>query len=297
MTQLAKVGTVAVIGAPNAGKSSLINALLGQDFLAVSPVPQTTLQQTPMIYSDARGQIVMVDTPGILEFRGTYYRAALAATVRTALEADAVVCLQDRDPVLPALQKLLDLLAEKQTPVVRVWAKADLSSAPRPDFLPMSVRSGAGLSQILDRLFAVLPEGPELYPSDDLSPRIVREFAVDWIREALLHELQDEVPHACAVEILEFKEDTDGARIRADIIVERPGQKQIVVGTGGSKIRTIGMRARHAMSERLGGPVHLNLFVKIRPGWRTNPQYVRMHAADMTDTEIKRYCAMVGVAA
>ncbi len=285
-----KAGFVAVAGRPNVGKSTLINALLGQKVAAVSPKPQTTRKrQLGILTLPDRGQIIFVDTPGIHKPQHELGRALNREAQEALDDADVVLFLVDgsqlphtedrlvaenirrlasNKPVLLAMNKV-DLVSEEDRPAREALYR---QLYPEAVFLAISALTGENLHTLIDLLLDRLPESPPYYDEEQITDLYEREIAADLIREAALHFLHDEVPHAIAVRIDEYKErGEDGAYIAATLFVERDSQKAIVIGKGGSMIKKIGTMARQAIEAMSGRKVYLDLRVKVHKNWRNDP--------------------------
>lgn len=283
-------GYVALVGRPNVGKSSLLNALVGEKLSIVTSRAQTTRDRVMGIYTDPRGQIVFVDTPGLLTPKYLLQRGMLSAALSAVMESDLVLLLLDGlrpDETLPDEETLVLLHRRRVALVVAInkvdlasstavaslerWCRAEFSLEP---FL-VSAHTGAGVEDLRTALLEALPPSPYLYPPDDLAVQPVRFFVAELIRETIFEELQEEVPYSTAVAIEEFRESADPIVIRAVIYVERESQKAIVIGRGGSVIKTIGQRARQKVEEFVGSHVFLDLWVKALPRWRKRRSALR----------------------
>jgi len=287
-------GFVAVIGRPNVGKSTLLNGLLGQPVLAVSAKPQTTHFRQLGILTTDLAQIVFVDTPGIhqpMDRLGEYMDdlatgvladADLGLVLFDASEppddddrrvADRIERVQDKPPVLVALNKVdllnPEALADRRPAFEALVPDADL-------VLPLSAIDPNSRQNLLVEILARLPAGPKFYPDETITDRYERDLAADLIRAAALESLRDEVPHSIAVRIDEFKERQKGQDyIAATLFVERPSQKGIVIGKGGSMIRQIGTRARQSIEKMSGREIYLDLRVKVMANWRSDEDALR----------------------
>jgi GTP-binding protein Era len=277
-----RAGYVALVGRPNVGKSTLLNALVGEKLSIVTPRAQTTRERVTGILTKETLQIVFVDTPGLLEPRYLLQEWMLAQAMRALEDADVVLLLLDatRPEELPAGEPLARLRAAAQLLVA--INKTDAASRARveslerwtSDTLPgalayrISASSGTGLDTLLEAIEERLPESPFLFPDDDIAIQSVRFFVGELVRETLFEKLEEEVPYSTAVQVEEFREADQPLYIRATIYVERDSQKGIVVGSGGVGIRDIGAAARRKIESFLGMPVYLDLWVKAKPGWR-----------------------------
>jgi len=281
-----RAGFVTVAGRPNAGKSTLLNRLVGQRLAITSPKPQSTRERVVGILSDPSSQIVLLDTPGLFEPANALQRSMRAAAVRALEDADVIIHLLD------ALEGRVETLAAAaglpaarvpRAPVVLVLNKADALGAEReaalasehPDALVISARTGEGVDALLAQVRALLPEGPFLYDADDVSSQHLRFFASEMIRETALEQLDDEVPHSVACEIEEFRETRSPVYIRAVLHVERESQKRILIGHGGSRVRALGVAARRKIEALVAQPVYLDLHVKVLANWRRNEAALR----------------------
>jgi GTP-binding protein Era len=277
---MTKAGIVTVAGKPNAGKSTLLNRFVGQHLAITSPKPQSTRDRIVGLRTADGVQMVILDTPGLLEPRHHLHRAMRGAALSALREADVIVYLIDasHDAVLP-LASVAGLDAPPAAPVLLALNKGDLLppaarrdlEAAHPSAIVISARTGDGIPTLLDAIAARLPESPFLYPEDDLSTQHLRFFAGEAVREAALEQLDEEVPHALACEIEEFRETSTPVYIRAVLHVERDSQKRILIGSGGQRIKTIGQSARARIEALVGGAVYLDLWVKVLPNWRRNP--------------------------
>lgn len=281
-------GIVTFAGKPNAGKSSLLNRLVGEPLAITSPKAQSTRHRVVGIRTDPDSQAVLLDTPGLLDPQDELH-GAMAATSRGAIaDADVIVHVVDaargvpeplhviaglpappRAPILVALNKIDQLGPEARERLLRDAAGAGLTA------LPVSALTGEGIDGLVTAVTGRLPESPYLYPEDELSTQPVRFFCAEYVREAALDQLGDEVPHALACVVEEFREGRSPVYIRATIYVERDSQKRIVIGEGGQRIRSLGRAARERIERLVGGPVFLDLWVKVLPNWRRNPGAVR----------------------
>jgi len=280
-----RAGVVALLGRPNAGKSSLLNRLLGSKLAIVSAKPQTTRSGILGIVTLPSAQLLLLDTPG--------FHAGETRPLNVALNdiVDRVVSRCDAAALVVDLTRgwdedygaLLARLAERGKPLLLVGTKADLASAADSDWpadapvpIEVSARTGAGIEELLTRLVTLLPASPPLYPADELSDRPMRFLAAELIREAAFEALEQELPYAVAVEVHEYDEKrADLVRIRADLLVERASQKQIVIGRGGRMIKRIGSRARREIEQLVGAKVHLELWVKVEPRWSQKPNRLK----------------------
>jgi GTP-binding protein Era len=275
-----RAGFAAVIGAPNAGKSTLVNALVGQKVAIVSPKAQTTRARLMGIAIADSAQILLVDTPGIFEPRRRLDRAMVAAAWTGAHDADLVMLVIDasarvRDEVLEGLEKRehpLFLVLNKIDLVKKhelLALSADLTARLNPDRVFMiSATEGDGVPDLKRALAEAMPEGPWLYPEDEVSDATDRMIAAELTREQVVNQLHQELPYATAVETEKWEERPDGsAVINQQIIVERDSQKAIVIGKGGRRLKAIGAAARAEIAHHLGRPVHLFLHVKVEPKW------------------------------
>jgi len=279
-TSPTRAGFAAVIGAPNAGKSTLVNALVGQKVAIVSPKAQTTRARLMGIAIEGPAQILLVDTPGIFQPKRRLDRAMVAAAWTGAQDADLVMLVIDASQKVK--DDLLEGLSERQHSLFLVLNKIDLvrkekllalaaELTPRlnPDRVFMiSASQGDGVAEVKQSLAAAMPEGPWLYPEDEVSDATDRMIAAELTREQIVNRLHQELPYATAVETETWEDRADGStEIRQQILVERDSQKAIVIGKGGRRLKEIGAAARAEIGEHLGRPVHLFLHVKVNPRW------------------------------
>lgn len=279
---------VAILGAPNVGKSSLLNRLVGAKVSIVSPKAQTTRRRIIGITVHGSAQLCFIDTPGIFAAAGTLEKAMVEAAWRAAADADlAVVVIDARRGLDGRSRAVVEGLRQVDKPALLVINKIDLVKPPallpltaevnalHPflETLYVSAETGEGCEELLDTLAGRAPEGPWLYPEDQLSDLSNRAMAAETTREKLFLQLRQELPYAATVETEQWVESPDGSEVRIDqtIYVERPGQKAIVIGKGGSRLKAIGEAARRDLEAQLGQRVHLFLFVKVREDWREDP--------------------------
>jgi len=294
-----RCGFVAIVGAPNAGKSTLLNRLAGAKLSIVSPKAQTTRSRVLAIVMHGESQILLVDTPGIFRPRRRLDRAMVAAAWIGARDADLALLLVDaKTGTTDEVRSIVEKLAQAKRRCWLVLNKVDLVSPPR--LLPLtaaltalapfeetfmvSAATGGGSDRLIDGMAAAVPEGPYLYPPDDLTDLPERLLAAEIVREQIFLQTHEEVPYAATVETETWQERPDGGvRIDATIYVARPGQKAILIGNQGSRIRDIGARARQELTALLERPVHLFLNVKERPGW--DEEGARLRAIGLEEKE------------
>ena len=289
MTEAAtRCGFVALIGAPNAGKSTLLNTLVGTKVAIVSPKVQTTRSRVLGIATEGATQIVFVDTPGIFKPRRRLDRAMVAAAWAGAAEGDLVLLLVDSSlkGVREESRAIVEKLAQTQRKAILILNKIDAvrhevlltlaadlnASGVFTDTFMISALTGSGVADLRRHLAGHLPEGPWLFPEDQVSDMPMRLLAAEITREKLFLRLQQELPYAVAVETEDWEEQKDGSvRISQIIYVQRNGQKAIVLGHGGQMIKAIGTAARLELEEITEQRVHLSLFVKVRENWLDDP--------------------------
>jgi GTPase len=300
-------GFVCILGRPNAGKSTLLNALVGEKLAIVSPKPQTTRNRilgvlhVPKQKGRSAGQIILLDTPG-LHRPDTSLGKKMMAEVREAMEGcNLILLIEDAaDTRNPGIRFALDMVKKSKTPAFLLLNKIDLLRGDRGkgesrnkhkdkllplidayrrqhsfrEIIPISARKREGLDVLLQKVIDVLPEGPRYFPEDQITDQPVRFMASEIIREQILIETKEEVPYATTVIIEEFEEKPGLTRIAAAILCEREGQKAILVGKGGQMLKKIGTAARLQIEKMVGTKVYLELFVKVQSGWRESKQFV-----------------------
>jgi GTPase len=281
-TDSQRSGYVAIVGRPNAGKSTLLNALIGQKISITSRRPQTTRQNIAGILTQGDAQLVFLDTPGFQ----TQYRSGLTKAMdrgfKNALaEADVVLWLLDvtsraqaddelfarlegHSSVVIALNKIDKITNKNQ--VLEYMAPLDAAYHPKA-IVPISAQNKLQLDTLIEALTPLLPQRAFLYPEEDVTTASVRALAAEMVREKLFRLLGQELPYSTAVEIETFEEKTGLTRIRAVILVDKPGQKAIVIGKGGEKLKEIGTAARKDIEKLVGGKVYLELWVKVKQAW------------------------------
>ena len=283
-------GYVSILGRPNAGKSTLLNALTGMKLAIVSDKPQTTRTMLQGVLTEAGAQIIFVDTPGIHKSDNTINRRMMR-TVRSALDRlDVLLFVADASrPFGDEDEQALDLVRKCEAPVILAMNKIDqlkerhhvleLLSAYKDKFefaayVPISAAKGEGLDILKKEIVARLPEGPALFPEDHITDLPQRFLGAEMIREQILLMMRQEVPHAAAVVVEKWEEKKKIIRVAATIYVERDGQKGILIGKGGESLKKIGTFARLSMEDFFGKQFFLELFVKVKPDWRESPEFL-----------------------
>ncbi|HWJ69098.1 MAG TPA: GTPase Era [Sphingobium sp.] len=278
-----RCGVIAVVGAPNAGKSTLVNALVGQKVAITSPKAQTTRTRVMGIAIEGAAQLVLVDTPGVFEPGRRLDRAMVQAAWGGAQDADLIALIVDgRGGLGPKLDPILDGLAQRREKKWLIINKVDIAKKEkllvmteklheRIDFAEtwfVSAQTGDGLPQLKTAMAAAAPEGPWHFPEDQVSDATDRLLAAEITREQLYHQLHEELPYQSAVETEQYKERQDGSvEIHQQILVARPSQRGIILGKGGQRLKEIGSKARAELANLLGVKVHLYLHVKVKEGW------------------------------
>lgn len=269
-----RCGTVVLAGRPNVGKSTLLNALVGEHLAIVSPKPQSTRLPVVGLLTKDDAQFIFTDSPGLLEPEYRLHEAMRAAALRAIADAEVIAYLHPlAEYPAPPLAHVAQLERAPQAPIVPVYTKADLvspSARPpvRPPEIVVSAVTGQGVEEFLAALRTHLPESPFHYDPDELATQPMRFFAAEFIREAAFEQLHEELPYSVACEIDEFREGAEPVYIRAVLYVERESQKGIVIGEGGRTIKALGAAARAKIETLLGQRVFLDLHVKVLPKWR-----------------------------
>jgi len=291
-----RCGFVALVGAPNAGKSTLINALVGEKVSIVTRKPQTTRSTVRGIVARGATQLVFVDTPGLFPPRRRLDRAMVASAWAAAADADALALLIDARKEATAkgvseeTAEILARLADIKTPKALVLNKIDLvaretllelaarlnAALPFDETFMVSAATGDGLDRLIDRLAAMMPDGPWLYPEDQIAEAPIRSLAAEITREKIFERLHDELPYNATVETESWTDQKDGsARVEQTVFVTRESHRKIVLGEGGRTIKAIGAAARRDIAEAHGAKVHLFLQVKVRENWQDDPERYR----------------------
>lgn len=294
-----RCGWVALMGPPNAGKSTLLNALLGQKVTIVTPKPQTTRDQIVGILTEKDAQIIFMDTPGVAQLRGQLNKAMIQAVWQSLAQADVILLVLDADIYLRHpeylerdLEPLKDALAAEKRPLVIAPNKIDLFADkskllpfltrlqeffPKGELVPISAQKDDGLDRLVKVLIEKLPERPAQFPEDQISTASLRFMSAEIIREKLFLHLRQEVPYGVAVDVESWDEDPERnlTVIHAVIYVARPMYKAMIIGKQGEGIKQIGIEARKEIEELLGTRVHLELWVKVRENWQDDPAFLR----------------------
>jgi GTP-binding protein Era len=285
-----RAGTIAIVGRPNVGKSTLLNRLVGQKISITSRRPQTTRHRIVGILTRPEAQFVFVDTPGLQSRHASQLNRAMNRAAAQALEEVDVVLFVCEALHLNAGDRHVLQMLPQETPVVAAVSKLDLvkSRAEMLPFLarlaeahpfraivPVSGKTGSQAEALLGELAPLLPEAPALYREDELTDRSERFLAAELVREKLFRLLGEEVPYAATVEIERFEVEGALRRIHAAILVDRPGQKPILIGKGGEKLKAIASQAREDMEKLFGGKVFLEVWVKVKRGWMDDPAALR----------------------
>jgi GTP-binding protein Era len=283
-------GFVSLIGRPNAGKSTLLNALVGVKVAIVADKPQTTRTAVQAVWNAPGAQVVFLDTPGIHR-SDTLFNRRMMQEVRAALDqrdlllyvADATRRVTEQDA------RAMDMVRKAATPAFLVLSKIDAVQDKRlllplieqyrekyefDDYIPVSAVTGEGLDVLTDAVVKRLPEGPVFFPADQITDQPERFLAGEMIREKILRMTNQEVPHSVAVIVDTWEETKKLTRIAATIYAERSGQKAIIIGSQGAMLKEIGTRARQDIEAMLGKKVFLELFVKVRENWRESPEFL-----------------------
>jgi GTPase len=278
-----RAGHVALVGRPNVGKSTLLNALVGEKLSIVTPKAQTTRESVTGILTTETMQAIFVDTPGLLEPKYALQRAMQATALDVLDDADVVLLLLDatqptevpgadvvealcrKKPGMVVLINKIDAAPSGAVESLAEWSRREIGVEPHR----ISATSGTGVAELRERIEALLPESPFYYPADELAVQPVRFFVAELIRESIFEAYEQEVPYASIARVEEFREAEDPVYIRATIYVERESQKPILIGRGGAGIRELGRRSREKVEAFLGRPVYLDLWVKALPNWRT----------------------------
>ena len=284
-----KSGFVSILGRPNAGKSTLLNALLGQKLAIVTSKPQTTRTSIQGVVTTGDYQIVFMDTPGIHR-SNTLMNKRMMDTVRATASADVVLFLIDvLEPLSELDSEVIDLVKKLDAPAIAVLNKVDkLHDKPKllalieqlrtvhefAEFIPISAMKGTGIDSLLKEIVKRLPEGEAMYPEDHLTDQPSRFLAAEILREKILHHTQKEVPHAVAVMVDTWVDTPAVLKIAATIYVEKPGQKAILIGAGGMGLKKIGTLARFEMEKTFERKIFLQTFVKVKPNWRQDPEFL-----------------------
>jgi len=276
---MTRAGIVTVAGFPNAGKSTLLNRLVGEKLAITSSKPQSTRHRIVGLRTEGEAQMVILDTPGLLEPKDTLHSAMRNAALTAVRDADVLVHVVDATGRVPeSFQSAAQLEHPPRARIVLALNKADLLTPGQredlasryPDAVFIAAATGEGIESLVAAVTAHLPVSPYLYPDDDISTQPVRFFCAEFVRETALEQLGDELPHALACEIDEFREGSSPLYIRAVLHVERESQKRIVIGANGQQIKKLGKTAREKIERFVGQPVYLDLWVKVLPNWRKN---------------------------
>lgn len=288
---MTRCGRIALAGAPNAGKSTLLNVLVGTHIAIVSPRPQATRLPVTGLLTDAASQFIFLDLPGLLDPAYLMQSRMLAAAQEGIAAADIILHLHPAaEAPAPDFATVARLETPPRAPVVVVYTKADLVGEGvrrtlERDALLVSAREPESIERLVARLRPLLPEGEFAYDPDDIGTQPVRFFVTEFLREAAFELLQDELPYAFAAEVEEFRESESPVYIRVTLFVERESQKGMVVGRGGRMIKAIGEHARRRVEELLGVHSYLDLWVKVLPKWRRSAQALTRFGFPVSESE------------
>lgn len=295
-----KSGFVTLIGRPNVGKSTLMNHLIGQKIAITSDKPQTTRNRIQTVYTDDRGQIVFVDTPGIHKAKNKLGEYMVNIAEHTLKEVDVILWLVEPTTFIGAGERhIAEQLNKVKTPVILVINKIDTVKrqeeiltyinaykdiCPFAEIVPVSALKKRGTDLLLDLMFRYLPYGPEFYDEDTVTDQPMRQIAAELIREKALRLLDDEIPHGVAVTIEKMQERKNGIMdIEATIICERDSHKGIIIGKGGSMLKKIGSAARREIEKMMELQVNLQLWVKVRKEWRDSDILMKNYGYNQKD--------------
>lgn len=289
--QIKRCGYIAIVGRPNVGKSTLLNYILGMKLSITSRKPQTTRHQILGVKTVENVQAIYVDTPGIHQRRGTAINKYMNRAATSVLnDVDVVVFVVQANKWTEEDHSILEKLAHIECPVVLVINKMDKLDGKKQllpliqqlsekfnfaEIIPVSALNGVNVEVLEDKVSTLLPEGEHIYPGDQVTDRSMRFIASEIIREKLIRELGQELPYTSAVAIDKYEEDERLIRIHATIYVESDGQKAIIIGKKGARLKSIGTRAREDISKMVDCKVYLNLWVKIREGWSNDERALR----------------------
>jgi GTP-binding protein Era len=283
-----KSGYVAIVGKPNAGKSTLMNQILGTKLSITTHKPQTTRHQIIGIHSEENSQIIFLDTPGIIHPKYELQKAMMRFVEKAEREADVILFIVDaHEKNMP--EYAFDTLKHLRKPVILVVNKIDtaeqetvedLAAALNEDYefnstVFISALEGVGMSGLMEGISKLLPPGPPFYPKDELSEHPVRFFVSELIREQVFLQYHEELPYSATVDIIQYEEREDLDYINAEVIVNRSSQKGMIIGKGGKAIKKLGMASRATIEEFVGRKVFLDLHVKVRDKWREKENMVR----------------------
>ncbi|OUQ19388.1 GTPase Era [Lachnoclostridium sp. An14] len=296
-----KSGFATLIGRPNVGKSTLMNHLIGQKIAITSDKPQTTRNRIQTVYTDERGQIIFLDTPGIHKAKNKLGEYMVSVAEHTLKEVDVILWLVEPTTFIGAGERhIAEQLNRVKTPVILVINKIDTVKTqeeiltfiaaykdicPFAEIVPVSALKKKNTDVLLEQIFKYLPYGPQYYDEDTVTDQPMRQIAAELIREKALRLLSDEIPHGIAVTIEKMTERPNGMMdIEASIVCERDSHKGIIIGKGGAMLKKIGSAARREIEDLVDTKVNLQLWVKVRKEWRDSEIYMKNYGYDVKDT-------------